>query len=174
MSMFNERILKQQLTPNLALASTGLGASVNNEEYTTKVIKENLLIILSLCNIFSLFVCVSIIYNFMSAIANSKEDRMKRKSKLYYNSASFIFFVLLMIMVLLIFPFIPTLFYIGDISMDVSVCFALLFWWTQWKQSVYLHIQNKYLQLLKTDDERSRMTFMARIANLGRKFLHDF
>ena len=163
MSLFDARVL--------TLASTvGSSTNVTDDEYTTQVIKTNLWIILTFCNVFSVFVCVNIIYNFMSAIANSKEDRLKRKSKLYYNSAIFIFFILMLILVLLIQPFRPEYFYIGDIFIDVAVCFALLFWWTQWKQSVYLHIQNKYLQLLKTDDDRSRMTFMARIANLGSKF----
>jgi hypothetical protein len=114
-------------------------------EYTTSVIKDNLLIILTVCNIFSLGVCSVIIYNFVQAIANSKEERQKRKHKLYFNSAIFILFILLLILALLVTPYFPSFFYIGDIGMDVLVAFALLFWWTQWKQSVYLHIQNKFI-----------------------------
>ena len=114
-------------------------------DYTTNVIKDNLLIILTVCNVFSIGVCSYTIYNFLAAIANSKEERQKRKHKLYFNSAIFIFFILLLVLVLLVTPYFPAFFWIGDISMDVLVAFALLFWWTQWRQSVYLHIQNKFI-----------------------------
>lgn len=105
----------------------------------------------------------------MSAISRAREDRQKRKQKLYFNSAILIFFVAVLVVALLLVPYFPQLFFVGDIAMDVTVAFILLFWWTQWKQSVYLHIQNKFIQLLTSYEEKQRLTFMARISNLGRK-----
>ena len=131
-------------------------AQVSDHSYTTHVIKHNLLIISTICNIFSLTVCLVIIYNFLSAISRAREDRQKRKQKLYFNSALLIFFISLLIVALLLVPYFPAFFFLGDIAMDVTVAFILLFWWTQWKQSVYLHIQNKFIQLLTSYEEKQR------------------
>lgn len=94
------------------------------------MIKDNLLIILTVCNVFSIGVCAVTIYNFAKAIANSKEERQKRKQKLYFNSAIFVLFLLLLVLTLLLTPYFPALFWVGDITMDVLVACALLFWWT--------------------------------------------
>jgi hypothetical protein len=99
-----------------------------------------LLIISTICNVFSLGVCLVIIFNFLSAISYAREDRQKRKQKLYFNSALLIFFISLLVLALLLVPYFPALFFVGDIAMDITIAFILLFWWTQWKQSVYLHI----------------------------------
>jgi hypothetical protein len=76
----------------------------------------------------------------MKALMNAKDERMKRKRPLYYHSIILIFFVMLLILALLVTPFVPEYFYIGDIFMDLTIVMALLFWWSQWKESVYLHI----------------------------------
>lgn len=120
-------------------------AQITDPSNTTHVISDNLLIISTICNIFSLTVCLVIIYSFLSAISRAREDRQKRKAKLYYNSALLIFFISLLVVALFLVPFFPAFFFVGDIAMDVTVAFILLFWWTQWKQSVYLHIQNKFI-----------------------------
>jgi Na+/H+ antiporter NhaD/arsenite permease-like protein len=112
--------------------------------YTTSTIQTNLLIILTACNLFSLAVCVKIIYNFFSAMARGKEDRQKRKRNLYLNSAIFIMCIGLIVLALLLTPYMPGYFF-GDLWMEFSLTFSFIFWWAQWKQSVYLHIQNKYV-----------------------------
>lgn len=119
----------------ISLASTGtepnvFAATKQDITYVKNVINGNLLIILTICNIFSLGVCIIIIYNFLSAIASGKDERQKRKQRLYTNSAAFVFFIALLVIALLVTPFFPSIVWAGDIFMDFTVLLALLIWWS--------------------------------------------
>jgi hypothetical protein len=133
------------------------------------VTKDNLLFLLTICNIFSMAVCIKIIVNFVSEITRGREERQKRRHKLYYNSVIFVLLVGVVSFVMLFTPFRPELFLLGNSALDICIALLLLFWWAMWQQSVYLHISTKFMQLLKTEDPKSRNTFMARISNLASK-----
>jgi hypothetical protein len=132
-------------------------------------IKQNLIIISLVCNAFSLFVCIFIIVQLLRSISNSKDNRSRRKVKLYKLSVVFVFSIMILVVLLMITPLFNSIFWISDIAMDVTLWFSLLFWWTQWKESVNLYITNRFMQMLKSDEPRNRLTFMARISNLGSK-----
>ena len=92
-----------------------------------------------------------------------------RKQRLYKLSLGVLTSLCAVLVLYMAVPFWNMTFFWCDFSIDLMVFVAILYWFAQWKESIMLYISNRYVHPLRSENNRTRLTFVARIANLGSK-----
>jgi hypothetical protein len=89
-----------------------------------------------------------------------------RKKKLYKLSACFVSVVIAFVIVLEVIPFIPELYFLGDIVLDFFILLAMIFWLLQWDESLHVYVYKRFDSLLlwlTGKVEQKRNTLITRI-----------
>ena len=141
----------------------------NNDFQNSKEILANLRIVSVICCLFALIVLCIILYNLNHAIQRAYSLAEQRRLPLYKDTAMFMATFLFTIFLLLIVPWKNALFPYCDFLMDFLLFLATITYFRWWDTAVKLFIKKRYALMLRNKDLKNRLTYMARLMNLGSK-----
>ena len=135
-------------------------------------ILNNLRIVSGICCLFSFIVLIIIIYNLNHAIQRAYSLSEQRRLPLYRYTAVFCSIFIFNILLLATVPWLNGTFPYADFIMDVLLFLALLAYFGWWNAALALFIKKRYALMLKHKDNKNRLTYMARLMNLGRGIMN--
>ena len=149
-------------------ADSGGDAFENSQE-----ILANLRIVSGICSLFSFIVLCILLYNLNYAIQRAYSLAEKRRLPMYRYTAIFVFIFLVNILLLVTVPWLNGTFPYADFLMDLLLFLALITYFAWWHAGMELFIKKRYALMLKNKDLKNRLTYMARLMNLGSKSLSE-
>ena len=138
-------------------------------ENSHKVINQNLKIVSFICNLFTISMCLYLLYNLYVSIRNSKSMSQLRKVPLLNLSVAFILCFFINTLIIVFVPFLPKGYPICDLLMQLVLLITVPYYFRHWECNLNLFIQNRYILMLQVKSASNRLTYMARVMNLASK-----
>ena len=117
-------------------------------ENSHKVINQNLKIVSFICNLFTISMCLYLLYCLYVNIRNSKSMSQLRKVPLLNLSVAFILCFFINTLIIVFVPFLPKGYPVCDLLMQLVMLITVPYYFRHYECNLNLFIQNRYILML--------------------------